>query len=396
MEENFDICIVGASIAGNYLSYLLSRSDLKVAVIEEHTKIGQPLQCAGIVSQKLDKLIDLSPDTILNRVQTARVVSPSGRYIDLSGKERPFIVDRVALDKCFYEKAKKCKNISFFLGEKFKEFAYELQNGEKSVVLKTSKRLLRASLLVGCDGPFSSVAKQVGVRNKNIYATQMRIKAPFDEDQALMYFDPRWKELFGWVVPEGNGICRVGLASAENPARNYRRFLNALNLQSKEKLDAQGGAIPYGIMNKCAFDNVLLLGDSAGQVKATTGGGLVMLLTAAKIASACIIKCFQKQNFSRRFLRRHYEQPCEATIGRELKIHFLIRMIFEKFDISDYDTFFQIIKSTNIEDIISLYGDMDFPRELIFKLLGNSHVIKFLLRFLRKNPSFFFKLFKLI
>ena len=46
--ENFDVCIVGASIAGNYLCHLLSNTDLKIAVIEEHKEIGLPLQCAGM------------------------------------------------------------------------------------------------------------------------------------------------------------------------------------------------------------------------------------------------------------------------------------------------------------------------------------------------------------
>jgi len=53
MEESkldfFDVCIVGASIAGNFLTYLLSKSNLKVAVIETHKEIGLPFQCAGII-----------------------------------------------------------------------------------------------------------------------------------------------------------------------------------------------------------------------------------------------------------------------------------------------------------------------------------------------------------
>ncbi|MGV9173126.1 MAG: geranylgeranyl reductase family protein [Promethearchaeia archaeon] len=396
MIEKFDVCIIGASIAGNYLSYLLANTDLNVAVIEEHTEIGRPLQCAGIISQKLAKLIELPSEIVLNRVQTARIVSPSGKFIDLSGEERPFIVDRIALDQLFYNKAKKSENITFFLGEKFRNFHYRTRNGIKRVVLETTKRKLSTSLLIGCDGPFSSVGNQLGIKNRNIYATQMRMHVKFAEDKALMYFDPRWKELFGWVVPEDNGICRVGLASAENPAQDYKFFLKALNLRSNKKIDAQGGAIPYGLMNECAFDHVILLGDSAGQVKATTGGGIVMLLTAAKIARNCIINAFQKHDFSKKFLKNHYQQLCKTTIGRELKMHFLIRLIFEHFDVGDYDTFFQIIKTTKIEDIISLYGDMDFPRQLVIKLLGNIHVIRFLIRFWRKNPLFLFKILKVL
>ena len=66
-SDYFDICIIGASIAGNYLCSLISKYDLKIAIIEEHTDIGQPLQCAGIVSKKLAQLIDLPNNLIFLR-----------------------------------------------------------------------------------------------------------------------------------------------------------------------------------------------------------------------------------------------------------------------------------------------------------------------------------------
>jgi flavin-dependent dehydrogenase len=100
--EKFDICIVGGSIAGNFLSFLLSKTNLKIAVIEEHKKIGLPLQCAGIVSQKLCKIIKLPKEVVLNRVKVAKIVAPQGNFIKLSSTEEPYIIDRVALDRFFY------------------------------------------------------------------------------------------------------------------------------------------------------------------------------------------------------------------------------------------------------------------------------------------------------
>ena len=393
--ESVDVCIIGASIAGNYLAYLLRNSGLKIAVIEDHTEIGVPLQCAGIISQKLSQLIDLPDEIVLNRVKVAKVISPSGKFIKLSGEEQPYIVDRVALDKLFYQKVMEHKNITFYLGEKFTFFKYKFKRNQKYIEVETSKRLIQAKLLIGCDGPYSKVAKQRGVWNKVISAAQIRIKAPqFDPNEAIMYFDPRWKELFGWVVPEGDGVCRIGLASYKNTSENFNIFLKKLNIKEDQKVARQGGLIPYGIMKKVAFDNVLLLGDSGGQVKATTGGGIVMLLTAAKYAASSIIKSFKLNNFSQKHFKKYYEIPCKSTIGRQLKIHYIIRAIFASFKADDFDTFFQIVKSSNIEQIISFYGDMDFPKSLLFRMLRNSMVIKFLFRILKKNPSLLGKVVK--
>ena len=392
--EKFDVAIIGASISGNYLAYLLSNLNLKVVVIEEHKEIGLPFQCAGIVSKKLNQLIDLPKKIVLNRVKIAKIVSPSGRYIRLSGEEQPYIIDRVALDKLFYDKIKTNNNINYYLGEKFISFNYILENRKKIVIIETSKRKLKAKMLIGCDGPLSSVSKLVGIKNKVIYASQVRIKSNFDQNEALMWFDPRWKELFGWIVPEGNEIYRVGLASAENIARNFQIFLKKIDFNFKDKLDQQGGTIPYGIMNKSAFDNILLVGDSAGQVKATTGGGIVMLLTAVKYAAFCIKSCFKNNNFSKKFIKKYYEGPCLATIGKQLKVHYLIRTFLENLTTGDFDTLFQIVKTNKIEKLISFYGDMDFPKDMVIKLLKNLMFIKFLIKILKNNPLIVIKILR--
>ncbi len=393
--ERFDVAIIGASISGNFLSYLLSKSNLTIAVIEEHKEIGLPFQCAGIVSKKLSQIIDLPKEIVLNRVNIAKIVAPSGKFIKLSGDEKPYIIDRVALDRFFYEKIKENNKIFYFLGEKFKFFNYIIENRQKSVLIETSKRKFIAKMLVGCDGPLSSVAKYFGIKNDLIYAIQIRIKNNFNQNEASLFFNPLWKELFGWIVPEGtNNIYRIGLASAINTKKNFEIFLKRLGININENLDQQGGIIPYGYMNKSAFDNVLLLGDSAGQVKATTGGGIVMLLISAKYAAYCIKKCFELNNFSKGKIKKFYEKPCLSIVGKQLKLHYFIRMIFENLNNDDFESFFHIIKIGSIEETISLYGDMDFPRSIVFKLLRNSLVIKFLLKFLRKNPLTVIKVLK--
>ena len=399
MEESefefFDVCIVGASIAGNYLTYLLSDSNLRICVIELHKEIGLPFQCAGIISQKLSQLIELPKEIVLNRVNTAKIIGPSGNYIKLSGNERPYVIDRIKLDRLFYDKVKDNPKITYYLAERYKSFEYRIEDGKKYLLIETSKRKIIAKMLIGCDGPLSLVGRQLKVKNDVIYASQIRIKADFNENEAAMYFNPQWKQLFGWIVPEGNRIYRIGIASAKNVNKCLKSFLNELNVDINNKIDQQGGIIPYGVMNKVAFDNIMLLGDAAGQVKATTGGGIIMLLTAAKYASNCVNFCLKNGNYSMRFIKNHYEKPCSQAISRELKLHFIIRLILENFNAKGFETFFKLIKENKIEHLITFYGDMDFPKALVFKLLRNRTVLGFMLKFIIKNPVIIFKILKL-
>ena len=394
--EKFDLAIVGASLAGNYLCYLLSNTSLKVVVIEEHDFVGKPFQCAGIVSQKLSRLIDLPEEIILNRVKVAKIVAPLGTYIKLSGAEHPYIINRIGLDRLFYDNVKDKENINYLFGERFKSFRYIKENRQIRVLIETSKRKLKTKMLIGCDGPSSLVAKSFGIKNKNIYAIQIRIKANFDDNEAAIFFDSRWREFFGWIVPEGNNIYRIGMACTKDLARNFRIFLKKLKIDFHQKIDQQGGLIPIGMMNKLSFNNVLLVGDSAGQVKATTGGGIIMLLTAAKHASRCIQKCFELNKFSKKFIKKYYELPCKSSIGKELRIHYLIRLILKKFRNNDFIKLFQIIKISKIENFITIYGDMDFPRALILKIIKNPLVITFLIKYLLRNPEILVKLVRII
>jgi len=399
MDRNlatFDVCIVGGSIAGNYLCYLLSNTNLKIIVIEEHKEVGLPFQCAGLVSQKLSKLIELPNEIILNRVKTAKIVGPSGAYIKLSGNEEPYIIDRIGLDRLFFNKVKQRENVVYNFGEKFKTFKYLKENHQKLVLIETSKRKFKTKMLIGCDGPLSSVAKALRIKNKNLFASQIRIKAQFDENEAAMFFDKRWKELFGWIVPEGKGIYRIGMACSKNIAKNFRFFLNRFNINIKQIIDQQGGLIPYGLMNKLAFDNILLVGDSACQVKASTGGGIIMLLIAANYASYCIKTCFEDNKFSKKRIQKYYENPCRTIVGKELKIHYLIRSFLERFTKTDFEKFFHIIKTTKIENKISLYGDMDFPKALLFQLIKNPYVISFFFKFITKNPDILVRFLKIL
>ena len=121
-----------------------------------------------------------------------------------------------------------------------------------------------------------------------------------------------------------------------------------------------------------------------------------MLLSAAKHAASCIEKCFEIKDFSKKVVKKYYEKPSLATIGKQLKLHYIIRALLGKFTNKDFESFFQIIKSSNIEEIISFYGDMDFPRELIFQLLKNPLVIKFLIRFIVRNPIALLKIIKIL
>lgn len=381
-----DLIIIGAGPAGSYLAGRVATRGLTPLVIEQRRTVGVPVQCAGIVSQKLLQLVDLPARLVRNRVRTARIVSPSGQFADMEGNERPVVIDRAGFDQWLAQRARDA-GADVHLGEKFLGFE---RTGGGDVRVHTTRGTYEAPLLVGCDGPFSRVARACGVRLANIYGVQVRAPLPaHPADTATMYFGGKWRALFAWVVPEGDaaGTCRVGLGTARAPKAALDELTRRLGIAPGAIMDKQAGLIPVAYARPVAFPGVALLGDAAGHVKATTGGGIVMLLTAARQLARAVTTIHHAHGarYTREALEKHYVRPCKRSIGRQLKIHYVLRRLFARFTAADWDRILYLYKHTPVGQIFTLYGDMDFPRRFFFKLLQDGRVFRLLLSLLRRN-----------
>ena len=69
------ITIIGAGPAGSYLAWLLAKKWKDVTLIEEHDKIGNPIQCTGIVTGSIEKFVKLRKDVISNRLNKVIIIS---------------------------------------------------------------------------------------------------------------------------------------------------------------------------------------------------------------------------------------------------------------------------------------------------------------------------------
>jgi len=98
------IAIIGAGPVGNYVAYLLASNNIAVEVFEEHGEVGIPWQCTGITTASFEKIVELPPKLIINRLRKLKIVS---RRHSVRMPIEEIVLDRVGLDKHWYEEAKK-------------------------------------------------------------------------------------------------------------------------------------------------------------------------------------------------------------------------------------------------------------------------------------------------
>src|SRR4029078_2291446 len=101
-----DVAVIGGGPGGLHAATLLSSAGFDVKLFEEHTEIGQPVHCTGVLADDAFREFNLSRASILNTLSTARFVSPAGFQISYttSSTKTP-TVDRRILDRTIAQQA---------------------------------------------------------------------------------------------------------------------------------------------------------------------------------------------------------------------------------------------------------------------------------------------------
>ena len=97
---------------------------------------------------------------------------------------------------------------------------------------------------------------------------------------------------FAWVIPTYEGQARVGLAArGGDPTRLLARFIKK-RFNASYPSPRAGQVLVDGPVSRTSFPGMLLVGDAAGHVKPTTGGGVVLgglcAIEAGKVASKAL------------------------------------------------------------------------------------------------------------
>ena len=104
--NEFDVIVVGAGPAGSAAAKAAAERGIKTVLLEEHTEIGVPTHCNGVIPPPLTNLArkilrTMDQRVVIREFRTARVYAPSGKVV----KSVPippktlFLVDRAQFDR---------------------------------------------------------------------------------------------------------------------------------------------------------------------------------------------------------------------------------------------------------------------------------------------------------
>jgi geranylgeranyl reductase family protein len=376
----YDAIIVGGGPIGGYIAGKIAEKKYKVAVLEKNKQIGIPINCAGLITPKVFDILDISKNTIIeNKIKGANIHSPSGNILKIGGdKVHALSMDRSKFDKEIIKKAKE-KGAEVFLENN----VLSVQRKNKSIEISISKHHdIKCKLLVGADGPYSKV------RDRFVLPEPKEFLRGIGAEISNTNLDPDFVEIFvgkniapgffAWIIPTNRkgtkgrvGLC-ISQESSKFPNYYFTNFLR--NKISSEFFEGAkiskhfGGIIPLGALKKTYDSNVLLAGDAAAQVKPTSGGGIYTGLLCANHCSIVSIEALQKNDVTSKFLKK-YHKLWSIDIGRELYLGMKFRKIFKNLSDKQFDKYIEKFQNPKINEIISRYGDIDYPSKLLKPLL---------------------------
>ena len=288
-----DVAVIGAGPAGLLAAREASERGIQVTVFEEHEEIGEPERCAGLLSLSgLQRLsVRLSSEYLQNLVRGVFFKSLMGRsYLIDTGKAVAAVVDRRLFDKFLAREAERA-GAEILLGTR----VTGIERSGKDYVIKTSRGAFKAKWIIDAEGAGAAILRKFFHRGTDprswIPIIQATVRGHgLDANYAYLYFKKYLPDFFGYLVPIDEELGKLGAASRK-PGLG-KRFAKLVSEEfPKVKILSKINYVIYTgspIRDLGFREHFIAVGDAAGHVKATTGGGVIFGGLIARNAAAAI------------------------------------------------------------------------------------------------------------
>ncbi|MEW6672695.1 MAG: NAD(P)/FAD-dependent oxidoreductase [Thermodesulfobacteriota bacterium] len=286
-QSEYDILVVGAGPAGACAAAAAARRRLRVLMIERRNVVGVPVQCAEYIPAPLVGELNLGRSFVVQPVQGMKTFL-AGREVKTS-LSPGFIIHRDRFDQTLVQAA--CDS-----GAQLMPATKAVSRNGNDVIIRTKgapPAKITAKIIIGADGPLSTVAKWIGAVNPDrLCAVQVRVPLKRRLQFAEVYFDKDFFGGYAWLFPKGDQAnLGLGIRKKGDAPPPLGRLLDAFTSRclEAEKITAAAtglvsGWIPAGPAPKIVSGNVLLAGDAAGHAHPITGAGIFPAVTAGRMA----------------------------------------------------------------------------------------------------------------
>jgi digeranylgeranylglycerophospholipid reductase len=352
----------------------LARAGYSVVLLEEHASIGYPVHCTGLLG--LEAFDDLAlPRTSIRAVlRRACFHGPQGLRVPVDAEHiAAAVIDRGVFDAALAQEAEQA-GAELRLSARVDSLAVDASG--VSVTVRHDPAPIRARSAVLACGANYRFARALGLGVPSHLVQSAQVEVPFPAaDHVDVYLG---RELapdgFGWVVPftrDGVSCARLGLMCSSSARDCFARLVG--RIWRERGLDGplpqpRLKALPLAPIRRTYADRVLAVGDAAGIVKPTTGGGIYYSLLSGMLAGQVLAGALRTDVLSAGALAP-YEKLWSARLGPDIRAGLTFRRFAGRMDDRGIHSILEFAGAHGIVPLLKHHGNFNWHRNAVIALL---------------------------
>ena len=340
MEElNFDVVVVGGGPAGSSAAHMAAKNGCTVALIEKEKEIAETVRTSGVTWISDIKKFGI-PEECYNPIKKFSFCSPKNS-VKISGEIAKAAVLDVRKTYRFLANRAKTSGSELFTSTNVTEVLKDDTGKCTGVIAKSDGKQIQfnTKVVIDASGFVSVIAKELG------YVTQWKkfgAGAEFEVKTEKLEHDNWWLMVgqeyspagYAWIFPTSKDTARIGVGigkpdSDVDPTVKLNELLEKKlgpikDLGNIEKIEFHYGLIPNdGVSRKTVYDNLILVGDSAGQANPLVLEGIRYAIRFGEVAgqvAADAIKNGDTTEMSLSPYEKEWKRAIESKINSAGKV----------------------------------------------------------------------------
>jgi digeranylgeranylglycerophospholipid reductase len=308
-EYHYDLVIVGGGPAGSSAAYTAAKNGIKVALLEKENSIAETVRTSGVTWIQNIKEFGI-PDNCFNPIKNFSFCSPNNEVTISDTIPRAAVLD---VRKTYRWLANEAENIGADIFVKMN--IKNVIKNEKGDIIGVNgtgpngETTFHSKVVIDASGFPSTVCKAMGFApqwERFGAGAEYEMKAENIDSETwwLMVGQEYSPAGYAWIFPLGNDKVRIGVGvgkpeSDVDPTQRLKEIIEKKlgpikKLGNLTEIEFHYGLIPNdGLSRKTVFNNLILVGDSAGQANPLVLEGIRYAIkfgrVAGKVASDAII-----------------------------------------------------------------------------------------------------------